>query len=190
MELEKFIELIPDYAKDLRLNMGSVLRQTELTERQTWGTALSCAIACRSSRLLEAIGTEAARHLDEAALQAAKTAAAMMGMSNIFYRFRHLTSNEKYGSIPARLRMQTIRTHGGDPVDFELWCLAVSAVNGCAACVDSHERVLREKGVNEEVITAAVRIAAVLHAVAAVMDAEQGGHRALEGFATTSEPQP
>ena len=190
MELEKFIELIPDYAKDLRLNMGSVLRQTELTERQTWGTALSCAIACRSARLLQAIETEAARHLDEAALGASKTAAAMMGMSNIFYRFRHLASNEKYAHIPARLRMQAIRTHGGDPVDFELWCLAVSAINGCGACVDSHERVLEEKGVNEEVVTAAVRIAAVMHAVAAVMDAEQGAHRALEGFASSAGPQP
>jgi alkyl hydroperoxide reductase subunit D len=68
--------------------------------------------------------------------------------------------------------MQTIRTHGSDPVDFELWCLAVSAINGCAACVASHENVLREKGITEETILAAVRIASVVHALAAVMDAE------------------
>ena len=74
--------------------------------------------------------------------------------------------------MPARLRMQAIRTHGGDPVDFELWCLAVSAVNGCGACLDSHEKVLREKGVGEETILAAVRIAATVHGLAAVMDAE------------------
>jgi len=94
-----------------------------------------------------------------------------MGMNNIFYRFRHLSTNEKYGAIPARLRMQVIRTHGSDPVDFELWCLAVSAINGCGVCVDSHEKVLREKGVGEETILAAVRIASVIHALAAVMDA-------------------
>ena len=84
-----------------------------------------------------------------------------MGMNNIFYRFRHLSSNEKYGTMPARLRMQVIRTHGSDPVDFELWCLAVSAINGCGVCVDAHEKVLREKGVGEETILAAVRIASV-----------------------------
>jgi len=95
-----------------------------------------------------------------------------MGMNNIFYRFRHLTSNEKYGSIPARLRMQIIGRHGADPVDFELWCLAVSAVNGCGGCVDSHEKVLREKGVSEETIIAAVRIASTIHGLAAVLDAE------------------
>jgi alkyl hydroperoxide reductase subunit D len=169
MDLEQLSGLIPGYARDLRLNLGSVLQQPELSERQTWGTALSCALACRNSRLLEVLEVEAARHMDEPALAAAKTAAALMGMTNIFYRFRHLTSNEKYGSIPARLRMQGIRTHGSDPVDFELWCLAVSAINGCAACVDSHEKELREKGVNEESITAAVRIAAVLHALASVV---------------------
>lgn len=169
MNLEELSGLIPDYAKDLRLNLGPVLQQAELSERQTWGTAVSCAVACRNPRLLEGVESAAAPHLDAAALAAAKTAAAIMGMNNVFYRFRHFAGNEKYSTIPARLRMQGIRTHGSDPVDFELWCLAASAVNGCEACVASHEKVLREKGVSEETVTAAVRIAAVLHAVAAVV---------------------
>ena len=171
MELEQLLETCPDYAKDLKLNLGAVLRQTELTERQTWGTAVCSAMASRNRRVLEAVQAEASRHLDEPALFAARAAGAVMGMNNIFYRFRHLSSNEKYGSMPARLRMQVIRTHGSDPVDFELWCLAVSAINGCGVCVDSHEKVLREKGVGEETILAAVRIASVIHALAAVMDA-------------------
>ncbi len=69
--------------------------------------------------------------------------------------------------------MQVIRTHGADPVDFEMWCLAVSAINGCGPCMASHERVLREKGVSEEKIAAAVRIASVVQAVSVVIDAEQ-----------------
>jgi alkyl hydroperoxide reductase subunit D len=168
MNLEQFTESIPNYARDLRFNLEAVLRQPELTERQTWGIALSCATACWNARLREALETEAARHLDGPALTAAKTAAAMMGMTNIFYRFRHLTSNTRYASIPARLRLQSIRTHGGDPLDFELCCLAVSAINGCAACVDLHEKELRAKGVSEEAVVAVVRIAAVVHAVALV----------------------
>src|SRR5690349_19909093 len=102
MELEQLLEQVPDYAKDLKLNMGSVLRQAELTERQTWGTAVSCAMASRSPRVVEAVLTEAAKHLDPIALNAAKSAAAIMGMNNIFYRFRHLSSNEKYATMPAR----------------------------------------------------------------------------------------
>jgi lipoyl-dependent peroxiredoxin subunit D len=172
MEIEKLQETIPDYARDLKINLGNVLQQVELNEAQTWGTAVACAIAARNTRLTAAVLADAAGHLNEAALGSAKAAAAIMGMNNILYRFRHLVTNEKYGTLPARLRMQAIRGHGGDPVDFELFSLAVSAINGCAACVNAHEHVLLEKGLSEEVVMAAVRIAATFHAVAAVLDAE------------------
>jgi alkyl hydroperoxide reductase subunit D len=175
MELEQLLERCPEYARDLKLNLGTVLRQPELTTRQTWGTAVACAIAARNPQVTTALLGEAARHLDEPALFAAKAAAAVMGMNNVFYRFRHLSTNEKYSAIPARLRMQVIRSHASDPVDFELWCLAVSAINACGVCVDSHEKVLREKGVSEETILAAVRIASTIHALAAVMDTEPAG---------------
>ena len=171
MELEQLLERCPDYARDLKLNLGTVLRQPELTTRQTWGTAVACAIAARNPQVTAAVLGEAASQLDEQALFASKAAAAVMGMNNVFYRFRHLSTNEKYSAIPARLRMQVIRSHASDPVDFELWCLAVSAINACGVCVDSHEKVLREKG-SEETILAAVRIASTIHALAAVMDAE------------------
>jgi alkyl hydroperoxide reductase subunit D len=69
--------------------------------------------------------------------------------------------------------MNIIRSHGVEPVDFELWCAAVSAINGCAVCIDSHEKVLREKGLSEPAVLAAIRIAAVIHGLAAVLDAEK-----------------
>jgi alkyl hydroperoxide reductase subunit D len=172
MELEQLLNYVPEYAKDLKLNMGGVMRQTELTEQQAWGTAVACAVAVRNPQLLESVLAEAGKHLSEQSLFAAKAAAAVMGMNNIFYRFRHLSTNAKYGTMPARLRMQVIGKHGSDPVDFELWCMAVSAINGCGVCVDAHENVLREKGVNEETVLAAVRIASTIHALAAVFDAE------------------
>jgi lipoyl-dependent peroxiredoxin subunit D len=169
MELEQLLNTVPEYAKDLKLNMGGVMRQTELTLQQAWGTAVACAVAARNPRLLESVLDEAAKHLTDQAIFAAKAAASVMGMNNIFYRFRHLSTNPKYGTMPARLRMQVIAKHGSDPVDFELWCLAVSAINGCGVCVDSHENVLREKGVNEETVLAAVRIASTIHALAATV---------------------
>jgi len=169
MQLEQLLETIPEYARDLKVNMGTVLRQTELTPRQAWGTAVSCAMACRNPQLLEAVIEEASKHLDETAMFAAKGAAAVMGMNNVFFRFRHLSSNERYAEMPARLRMQMVARHGSDPVDFELWCLAVSAINACGTCVDAHEKVLKEKGVGEETILAAVRIASTIHGLAAVV---------------------
>jgi alkyl hydroperoxide reductase subunit D len=115
---------------------------------------------------------EAASHLSPQALEAAKSAAAIMGMNNIYYRFQHLAKNPKYATLPARLRMNILRNHGIDPVDFELWCTAVSAINGCGLCVDSHEQTLRSKGMTEESILAAVRLASVIHALATVFDTE------------------
>src|SRR5271165_4583836 len=174
MNLDGVIENLPSYAKHLKLNFSTIVRQqSELTEQQLWGTVVAAAIASRSEQLIAAAVDEAATHLTPEALDAAKAAAAIMGMNNVFYRFKHLTSNEKYLTMRGGLRMNVMRTHGIDPLDFELWATVVSAINNCAACVDSHEKTLREKGLSEEKVLAAVRIAAVLHAVAVVLDAEK-----------------
>ena len=170
MTLDSLLELFPSYARDIKLNLPNVLKQAELTPQQLWGSALACAIAARNADLVRAISAESQAHLTPEAAEAARSAAAVMGMNNVYYRFLHMTSNEKYGAIPARLRMQAIRSHGADPVDFELWCTAVSAINNCEACVGSHEKVLRDKGFEEEKVLAAIRIAAVIHAAAAVLD--------------------
>jgi lipoyl-dependent peroxiredoxin subunit D len=172
MSLDPIIDSLPDYAKDLKLNYSSLVRNnSELTAQQLWGTVVDTALATRSATLTVAAFEEGAKHLSPTAFEAAKAAGAIMGMNNIYYRFHHLSTNEKYSTLPARLRMNVLRTHGSDPVDFELWSLAVSAINGCGKCVDSHERVVREKGVTEELIAAVVRVAAVIHALGPVLDA-------------------
>ncbi|HEY0566437.1 MAG TPA: carboxymuconolactone decarboxylase family protein [Terriglobales bacterium] len=173
MTLDQLIDSLPSYAKDLKLNFSSLVRnQTELTPTQVWGTLVASAIATRTPQLLEAVIGDAAAHLSAQALDAAKAAASIMAMNNIYYRFLHLTSNEKYATLPAKLRMNVLRTHGTDAVDFELWSLAVSAINGCGKCVDSHESVLRQKGVSEETIAQAIRVAAIVHAIGTTLEAE------------------
>ena len=169
MELDRLLDSLPDWAKDLRINLGNVLRQSDLSEQQSWGTAVCCALTTRQGSLIAAVEAEAAGHLDSKAMFAAKAAAAQMGMSNIFYRFRHLVGNPEYADQPARLRMQGIRNHGSDPLDFELWCLAASAVTGCGACMAAHEKTLREKGARAETVVAAVRIASVIHGLAVAL---------------------
>jgi len=174
MNLDALIDALPQYSKDLKLNFSTVVRQqTELTEQQLWGTVVAAAIASRNEQVIAAAVEEAATHLTPEALDAAKGAAAIMAMNNVFYRFKHLTSNEKYLSMRGGLRMNVLRTHGIDPLDFELWCTVVSAINNCAACADAHEKTLREKGFSEEKVLAAIRIAAVMHAVSVVLDAEK-----------------
>jgi alkyl hydroperoxide reductase subunit D len=175
MSLDTLLERLPSYAKDLRLNFSSLVRnQTDLTEQQLWGTLVTTAITSRNAELTAATLAEAASHLQPQAIEAAKGAASVMAMNNVYYRFLHLTTNQKYSTLPAKLRMNIIRQHGVDQTDFELWSLAASAIKGCGVCVDSHDKALRERGMTEEVIANAVRIAAVIHAIATVLDAEAG----------------
>lgn len=166
---------IPEYARDLRLNIASVLTPQGapgLSEPQLWMTALATAIASRNAELARLVEAEATARLQPAEIEAARAAAAIMGMNNVYYRFLHLVEDEEYARLPARLRMNVIGSPGIARADFELVSLAVSAVNGCGKCVLAHERVLRQHEVSREAVQSAVRIAAVIHAVAGVLDYE------------------
>ena len=172
MSLDALKSAIPDYAKDLKLNLGSVIGNSDLPAQQLWGTVLATAIASRSPLVLRELAPEAKAHLSPEAYTAAKSAAAIMAMNNVFYRTRHLLSDPEYGNLRAGLRMNALADPGVDKADFELWSLAVSAVNGCGQCLDSHERVLREGGISREVIQEAVKVAAVVRAVGVTVSAE------------------
>ena len=167
MSLDALKDRIPDYAKDLRINLGVIAGSTALTPQQAWGAAVAAAVTARSPEVLAAITADAAAHLSPEALTAAKGAAAIRGMNNVYYRFTHFMGEVgEYHAMPARLRMQIIGKPGVDHVDFELWCLGSSAITGCEQCVRSHEKVVREKGGSKEAVQDTVRIAAVVHAVA------------------------
>jgi len=166
---------IPDYARHLRLNLSSVLTPQGapgLSEAQLWMTALASAIASRNAELARAIEAAATEKLEPVQAEAARAAAAIMGMNNVYYRFLHLVEDDEYAKLPARLRMNVIGSPGIDKADFELMSLAVSAVNGCGKCVSSHERILRQHNLGREAVQSAVRIASVIHAVAGVLDYE------------------
>ncbi|MFI1562599.1 alkyl hydroperoxide reductase [Streptomyces sp. NPDC020490] len=172
MSLDSLKSAVPDYAKDLKLNLGSVIGSSDLPAQQLWGTVLATAIASRSPIVLRELAPEAKANLSPEAYTAAKSAAAVMAMNNVFYRTRHLLSDHEYENLRAGLRMNVIANPGVDKVDFELWSFAVSAVNGCGACLDSHEQVLRKAGIGREVVQEAFKIASVVQAVAATLDAE------------------
>jgi len=176
MTLEALREQLPKYAKDLRLNLESIFGEggaPSLSATQTAIVALACAIASRHTPLTEAIAEEAARHASGEELDGARAAAALMGMNNIYYRFLHLVGDEEYAGMRAGLRMNAMARPGCHRLDFELACLAVSAINGCGACVASHEKTLRKHDVGAQAVQSAARIAAIVHAAAVAL--EQAG---------------
>lgn len=168
MSLKTFAEALPDYAKDLRLNIGSLLSDQTLGDQRKYGLILSCAHGTGYKPMVEAAEAECEGKLSPEAANAARAAAAVMAMNNVYYRFVHLVSNPEYGTLPAKLRMNVIGSPGIDKADFELFSLAVSAMNGCGMCIDSHEKVLKQHNVPADVIQAGARIGAIIKAVATV----------------------
>lgn len=169
MNLNDIKASLPDYAKDLRLNIDSVLSESGapgLNPKQIAIIAIASAIASRYAPLTSAVCKHFAETLSEAEGNAARAAAAIMGMNNIYYRFNHLIGDEEYGKLRASLRMNVMANPGCEKVDFELASLAVSAINGCGMCLESHEKTLRKHEVPVLTIQSAARIAAVIHAVA------------------------
>jgi lipoyl-dependent peroxiredoxin subunit D len=173
MSLDALREVLPEYAKDLSLNLSSLANETVLTDQQKWGTFLASAYAAGERQTIAAIeaASEAAGLSAEAA-KAAKAAAAIMAMNNVYYRSLHLLSNPEYRTLPARLRMNILANPGVDKVDFELWSTAVSAINGCGMCLDAHESELRRHGMPATQVQAALRIGSVVNAVSRVLQAE------------------
>jgi len=162
---------LPDYAKDIRLNLDAVLARSSLTTAQAAGAALAAAFAARATPIVDAIRADAV--LDPAHRQAALTAAALMGMNNVWYPFVEMAGDTDLATLRPELRMNAYATHGGvDRQSFELYALAASIVGKCEFCVKSHYKLLAETGLTTQQLRDVGRIAAVINAAAQVIAAE------------------
>jgi lipoyl-dependent peroxiredoxin subunit D len=167
--IDQLRERMPPFAKDVQLNLSSVLQGGALSDDQRWGVAVACAVAAGEPTLREAVMEDAAVVVGEAVIDDARAAAVLMAMNNVYYRFRHMVEKDSYRTRPARLRMNRMAQPKTDKATFELMCLAVSAINGCESCVRSHEHAVLEGGLTEDHVHDAVRIAAVIRAAAVVL---------------------
>jgi alkyl hydroperoxide reductase subunit D len=169
-EIERLRESLPEAARDIRLNLQTVFQSSALTPAQMWGVAMASAIASRNQELARAVLADAQCKVDASVIEDAKAAAVLMGMNNVYYRFRHMVGKESYGEKPARLRMSWIAKPRSNKADFELFCLAVSAINGCEMCLRAHEQVVVSGGVSEDQVHDAARIAATIEAAAVALE--------------------
>lgn len=166
MNLQSIKATLGEYAKDTRLNLGSVLSEEgapDLTLTQIHAIALASAYATKNSALVHAVNLEAT--LDEPYRHAARAAASIMAMNNVYYRFVHLVGDD-YGKMPAKLRMNVIGAPGIDKKDFELMSLAVSAINGCGMCMEAHVHEVVKAGLSKTAVQSTIRITAVINAAA------------------------
>jgi alkyl hydroperoxide reductase subunit D len=173
MNIEKLKNQIPDFAKDIKLNLGSVLSAEgapDLTPTQIALIALSSAYTTKQSEVINQISSATSEQLTENDQHAVKSAVTIMAMNNIYYRFVHLVSDKSFASMPAKLRMNVLANPGIAKPDFELCSLAVSAINGCGMCIDAHTHELIKTGISKLAIQSCIRIAAVVQATAMALD--------------------
>lgn len=167
MNLQELRDQIGDFAKDVRLNLGSVLREDgELDMAQIAGIALACSYTTQNQQLQNTILEEFEEYLTQAMITAAKAAASLMAMNNVYYRAMHFVDDDEMMQMPAKLRMNFIAKPGIDKDDFELYSLAVSAINGCELCVQTHSQKLQQEGLSKQAVQHSIRIGAVIQSAA------------------------
>lgn len=177
MSIEVLRARLPEYARDLATNLALLADDTTLDRAAHWGCFIASAHAVGEPLTLRAV-EEAARAggASSSTIDTARSAAAMMAMTNVYFRAVHLMQASEYQALPSRLRMNHGRHADAPSTHYDLWCVAVSAINGCGACLDSHEAALRRKGVAPSQVQVALRIAAVVSAVARTLAAEAALH--------------
>jgi alkyl hydroperoxide reductase subunit D len=169
VNMEALRDGMADYAKDIKLNLSSVMTPEgapELTQAQIDAIALASAYATKHHDVVSAVYGEVAPRMDASMQQAAKAAATVMAMNNIYYRYVHLSNDEEIKKLPAKLRMSVIGSPGVAKIDFEMMCLAVSAINGCGMCIEAHNHELIKAGASKLALQSCARIAAVINAAA------------------------
>jgi len=166
--VDQLKESLPDYAKDVRLNLDSVIKRSSINEELASACALAAAFATGNGKLVSFIQSNIA---DEKERDAALAAASIMAMTNVWYPYVEMVDDENLRGLPAQIRMNAIASHGGTTKErFESYSLAASIVGKCHFCVKAHYEGLKKMGYTVEQLRDIGRIAAVINSVAKVLN--------------------
>jgi lipoyl-dependent peroxiredoxin subunit D len=163
--LEVMAEGETKYLRDLRVNLKNTLGSENFSIKEAYLIALAVAANEGNKILTNAFINHAKLNgANENETAEAIACASQLASNNVFYRFKHFikSSNENYQPMPAGIKMNIMMNPVLGKELFELISLAVSAVNGCESCVNSHEESVRKLGASEVRIFDAIRLASVI----------------------------
>lgn len=167
--LDQVKESIPDHAKDIKLNLDAVINRSPLDTVDTHAIAYVSALAAGNGGLAFEIEMNGPLFDSVPEREAAKTAAALMGMNNVYYPFVEMCEDQQLKGLPAGLRMNAYASHGGvTKKKFEMYTLAASIIGKCHFCVKSHYDTLKKEGLTVQELQHIGKIAAVINAVGKV----------------------
>lgn len=172
--MEQLLNQLHEYARDIKINVQNLFSEQnqQLKMKQIFGSALACAFATKNLLLIKIMQNEVQKVLSNDEIRAVKIASTLMAMNNIYYRFTHLVEDKEYTQMPAGLRMRLLVEHKIDKIDFEIFSLAVSIINGCGMCIDAHTNQLINHGINKTQIQLIAKISAVVNSLAQILTIE------------------
>jgi alkyl hydroperoxide reductase subunit D len=151
------------YIKDLRINLSNAFNYPNLNKKESYLLALAVGINEKNDQLINSFlklaETEMATTTE---INEVYACVSLMNVNNVFYRFRHFTNKEYYNTTPAGIKMSIMMSPALGKEFFELMSLAISAVNGCEMCVNSHEASVLQHGASEARVYDAIRLSAIV----------------------------
>lgn len=167
MEVEKLISNLPDYAFDIKNNLTELLnaeKSSNLSKKNIAAIAVAASLTTTSVALIETMEILAGKYLSEEEMAGAKTAHALMSMTNVYYSFTYAADDPVYKKMLSGLQMRARKNPGIEKRSYEFAALAVSAINNCKECMNFHESQLRKLKVEPEEIQICIKLAAVISA--------------------------
>jgi len=169
--VEALIQTDARFIKDLKINVGNVLSNTQyLNRKEALLLALSVAINEKFDLLKDAFTNLAKENgATDAEISEIVACTSLMNTNNIFYRFRHFMEKDFYTNQPAGIKMSIMMNPVLGKEFFELTSLVLSAVNGCEMCVTSHEQSVLQHGSSESRVFEAIKLGAIIKGLITVL---------------------
>lgn len=167
--VEQLKESIPDYAKDIKLNLDAVINRSTIDPDDATYIAIAAAFATGNAKLLSFIVASATNEVEK---NAALSAGSIMAQNNVWYPFIEMADDANLKGLPAQLRMNAISSHGGTTkAKFEAYSLASSIIGKCHFCVKAHYETLKQEGYSVEHLRDIGRISATINALSKILSA-------------------
>lgn len=162
-------ESLPEYAKDIKLNLDAVINRSSFDPDYATALALAAAMQTGNGKLVAFIASGVS---DEVEKNAAMTAGTLMAQNNVWYPYIEMLGDPNVSGLPAQLRMNAIASHGGTTkAKFESYSLIASIIGKCHFCINGHADTLRSEGYTAEQLRDLGRIAATVNALSKVLSA-------------------
>ena len=154
---------VPEFAKDIKLNLSSLIINSEYEEELVYGCAYASSLAIGNKKISDVFEEECNKRFGSEFIKSVKATVVIMTLNNVWYKYRDSMPTTEMKMAPQKMRVNAMANHAGlEKILFESLSLCVSAINGCTFCVKAHSDLLLDNGKTKEYVFNIGRIASVI----------------------------